>query len=63
MIFAGVDVGAATAKTVILSDDHVVSYSIVAGSILASDAAKYIAGFTLFVDGGMLLGRGWKRIG
>ena len=30
---------------------------------LASDAAEYIAGFTLFVDGGMLLGRGWKRLG
>jgi activator of 2-hydroxyglutaryl-CoA dehydratase len=63
MIFAGVDVGVATAKTVILSEDRVVSYSIVAGSILASDAAEYIAGFTLFVDGGLLLGRGWKRIG
>jgi 3-oxoacyl-[acyl-carrier protein] reductase len=30
---------------------------------LASDAAAYIAGFTLFVNGSMLLGRGWKRIG
>ena len=30
---------------------------------LASDAAEYIAGFTLFGDGGLLLGRGWKRIG
>lgn len=30
---------------------------------MASDAARYIAGFTLFVEGGMLLGRGWKRIG
>jgi predicted CoA-substrate-specific enzyme activase len=29
MIFAGVDVGAATAKTVILSDDRIVSYSII----------------------------------
>lgn len=30
---------------------------------MASDAAAYITGFTLFVEGGMLLGRGWKRIG
>ena len=30
---------------------------------MASDAARYIAGFTLFVEGGLLLGRGWKRIG
>jgi NAD(P)-dependent dehydrogenase (short-subunit alcohol dehydrogenase family) len=30
---------------------------------MASDAARYITGFTLFVEGGMLLGRGWKRIG
>ena len=30
---------------------------------LASDAAGYIAGFTLFVDGGLLLGRGWKHLG
>jgi 2-deoxy-D-gluconate 3-dehydrogenase len=30
---------------------------------MASDAAEYITGFTLFVEGGMLLGRGWKRIG
>lgn len=30
---------------------------------MASGAAEYITGFTLFVDGGLLLGRGWKRIG
>jgi NAD(P)-dependent dehydrogenase (short-subunit alcohol dehydrogenase family) len=30
---------------------------------LASDAAEYKAGFTLFVDGGLLLGHGWKRMG
>ena len=30
---------------------------------LASDATEYIAGFTLFVDGDMLLGRGWKHLG
>jgi NAD(P)-dependent dehydrogenase (short-subunit alcohol dehydrogenase family) len=30
---------------------------------LASDAAVYITGTILFVDGGIMLGRGWKKTG